>query len=108
MGIIKFFFDFWFVYAQHRSSIKKMGRSDTTILGTLVVPVKVKHYLKDICGSIMPQTQINLFFDISVKSVHKVEVLLLRDGNGGLDDPVMSDVVALGLLPFLSFFSLPS
>ena len=56
----------------------------------------------------MPQTQINLFFDISVKSVHKVEVLLLRDGNGGLDDPVMSDVVALGLLPFLSFFIVPS
>ena len=56
----------------------------------------------------MPQIQVNLFFDISVKSVQKAKVLLLRNGNGGLDDPAMSDVVALGLLPFLSFFIVPS
>ena len=56
----------------------------------------------------MLQIQPNLFFDISVKSVLKVKVLLLRDGNGGLDDPAISDVVALGLLPFLSFFIVPS
>jgi hypothetical protein len=49
-----------------------------------------------------------LFFDISVKSGHKAAVLLLRDGNGGLDDPALSVINALGLLPFLSFFILPS
>ncbi len=56
----------------------------------------------------MAQILIHLFFDISVKSIHKAKVLLYRNGNGGLDDPVVSDVVALGLLPFLSFFILPS
>ena len=49
-----------------------------------------------------------MFFDISVKSIQTAEVLLYRNGNGGLDDPVMSDVVALGLLPFLSFLIVPS
>ena len=49
-----------------------------------------------------------MFFENSVKSVHKVYVLLcFKYGNGGLD-PAFSVVVALGLLPFLSFLSLPS
>ena len=55
----------------------------------------------------MPQILLNLFFDISVKSGHNAAVLLLRDGNGGLDDPALSVINALGLLPFLSFFILP-
>ena len=55
----------------------------------------------------MLQIQSNLFFDISVKSIQKAKVLLSRSGNGGLDDPAISDVVALGLLPFLSFFIVP-
>ena len=56
----------------------------------------------------MPQIWLKLFFDISVKSGHKAAVLLLRVGNGGLDDPALSVINALGLLPFLSFFVLPS
>ena len=56
----------------------------------------------------MPQILQKLFFDNSVKSVHKAEVVLCRSGNGGLDDPAISDVVALGLLPFPSFFILSS
>ena len=55
----------------------------------------------------MPQILLNLFFDISVKSGHKAGVLLLRVGNGGLDDPALSVINALGLLPFLSFLILP-
>jgi len=44
------FHEFWFPYAQHRSLLKKTERSDSTILGTLVVPVKVKLFFKKFAG----------------------------------------------------------